>query len=101
MIARLWHGYTTPENADAYEQLLKTRILPGIHRVQGYQGCYLLRKDAGSEVDFLTVTLWESLEVIRGFSGDDYALAVVPPEARKLLSRFEERSVHYRGTWCP
>ena len=101
MIARLWHGYTAPENAGAYEQLLKTRILPGIHRVKGYQGSYLLRRDLGSEVEFLTVTLWDSLEVIREFSGKDYEVAVVPPEARQLLSRFDPRSLHYEGTWVP
>lgn len=101
MIARLWHGYTAPENAGAYEQLLKTKILPGIHRVKGYQGSYLLRRDLGSEVEFLTVTLWESLEVIREFSGEDYEVAVVPPEARRLLSRFDPRSVHFEGTWIP
>jgi heme-degrading monooxygenase HmoA len=100
MIIRLWHGYTSPENAHAYDQLLKTKILPGIHRVPGYQGAYLLRKDAGSEVEFITLTLWESMDAIRQFSGADYELAVVPPEARKLLARFDQRSAHYQTTWC-
>lgn len=101
MIARIWHGYTRAENADAYERLLKTTILPGIHRVKGYKGAYLLRKEGAGETEFETVTLWESMEAVREFAGPDRAHAVVPPEARKLLARFDEQSVHYEATWVP
>ncbi len=95
MIARLWHGSTTRENADAYETLLKTKILPGIHRVKGYAGAYLLRRDLTDGVEFATLTLFESLDAVRAFAGKDYEVAVVSPEARKLLSRFDQRSLHY------
>ena len=95
MIGRLWHGWTTRENADAYEALLRREVLPGIHRIPGYKGAHLLRRDAGSEVEFVTLTLWESMEAVRAFAGEDYEVAVVPPEARKLLSRFDARSAHY------
>ena len=96
VIARIWHGWATPENADAYERLLRSHVLPGIHeRVEGFRGAYLLRDDAGDEVEFVTVTLFDSLDAVREFAGDDYEVAVVPPEARRLLSRFDERSRHY------
>jgi heme-degrading monooxygenase HmoA len=95
MIARLWHGWTTRDNADAYETLLRTKILPGIHRVPGHEGAYLLRREAGDEVEFVTITLFASMDPVRAFAGQDYEVAVVPPEARKLLSHFDERSVHY------
>ncbi len=88
MITRIWHGWTTFENADAYEQLLRTKILPGIHRVSGYKGTYLLRRNIQNSVEFVTMTLWESMDVIRAFAGEDYEVAVVPSEARKLLSKF-------------
>jgi heme-degrading monooxygenase HmoA len=101
MIARIWHGYTSPQNADAYEQLLQTTILPAIHRVAGYRGSYLLRRDAGAEVEFITVTLWESMEAIQAFAGAEHDAAVIPEPARKLLSRYDSRSVHYDATWCP
>ncbi len=101
MIARIWHGYTTPANANAYEQLLRTTILPGIHRVKGYQGAYLLRREAGAEVEFITVTLWDSMEAVREFAGADKGHAVVPPDAQKLLSRYDQQSVHYDAIWCP
>ena len=94
MIARIWHGWTTAENADAYEALLRAEILPGIHRIDGYRGAYLLRTD-GAETEFVTVTLWDTVEAIRAFAGEDHERAVVPPEARRLLARFDERSHHY------
>ena len=101
MITRLWRGYTKPENADAYHQLLAKKILPGIHRVKGYHGTYLLRRDLEAEVEFITLTLWDSLDAIREFAGQDYEIAIIPPEAREVLTRFDERSAHYEASWCP
>lgn len=101
MISRLWHGWTTRENAGAYEDLLKTKILPGIHRVQGYRGAYLLRREVADGVEFVTLTFFDSLDAVRAFAGDDYEVAVVPPEARKLLSKFDPRSTHYEIILAP
>lgn len=95
MISRIWHGWTRPENADAYQSLLTSKILPGIHRVPGYKGARLLRRNGAQEVEFITITLFDSMEAIRAFAGADDEVAVVPPEARKLLARFDERSAHY------
>jgi heme-degrading monooxygenase HmoA len=95
MIGRLWHGWTTREHANDYERLLVSKILPGIHRVDGYQGAFLLRRDVPEGVEFVTLTLFESLEAVRAFAGTDHEVAVVPPEARALLSRFDERSAHF------
>jgi len=95
MISRLWRGWTTFDNADAYEELLRTKILPGIHRVDGYKGAYLLRRDVEDRVEFVTLTLWESMDAVRAFAGEDHEVAVVPPEARQLLSKFDRRSKHY------
>ena len=95
MIARLWHGWTAPENADAYEEFLRTKMFPSIHRVPGYLGADLLRGENGDEIVFVTITRFESLESVRAFAGEDYEHAVVEPEARALLSRFDERSEHY------
>ena len=95
MIARLWHGWTTRENAAAYETLLRTKILPGIHRVEGYQGAYLMRRDVPGGVEVVTLTLFASMDAVRAFAGADYEVAVVPAEARPLLVRFDQRSLHY------
>jgi heme-degrading monooxygenase HmoA len=97
MIRRLWHGWTKRGNADAYEHLLREEVLPGIHRVRGFKGAQLLRRDAenSDEVEFVTITLFESLNAVKEFAGEDYAVAVVPPQARKILSHFDARSAHY------
>jgi heme-degrading monooxygenase HmoA len=95
VIARVWHGWTRPENAHAYEELLREEIFPGIRRIEGFRGADLLRADGEGEVEFVTVTLFDSLGAVRAFAGEDYEAAVVPPEARRLLERFDERSRHY------
>ena len=95
MIARIWHGWTTPENADAYEEFLRTKMFPSIHRVPGYLGADLLRRTDGDEIAFITITRFDALEAIREFAGDDYEQAAVEPEARALLSHFDQRSTHY------
>jgi antibiotic biosynthesis monooxygenase (ABM) superfamily enzyme len=95
VIARLWHGWTVPGNADAYEEFLRSKMLPSIHRVPGYLGADLLRRDDGDEIAFVTITRFESLQAVRAFAGENYERAVVEPEARELLSRFDERSEHY------
>ena len=63
MIARVWHGYTKPEHADAYESMLKPELLPGVSKVKGYKGSYLLRRNLGAEVEFITIMLWESIRI--------------------------------------
>ncbi|MBN1935700.1 MAG: antibiotic biosynthesis monooxygenase [Anaerolineae bacterium] len=107
MISRIWHGWTTPENADAYEALLKSEIFVGIgaRQIEGYKGIQLFRRNlgdrnTGDEVEFVTVMWFESLDAVRTFAGDDYEAAVVPPKARALLSRFDARSQHYEVRVC-
>jgi len=95
MITRIWHGWTNLENAPKYEELLRSEVLPGIHRIKGFQGAHLLRRDGTDEVELVTLTYFESLADVKEFAGPDYTLAVVPPEARKLLSHFDGRSEHY------
>jgi heme-degrading monooxygenase HmoA len=97
MIGRIWHGYTTQANADAYEALLKSEIFTGIRgrNIQGFQEIQLFRRDLEQEVEFITIMWFDSIESVRIFAGDDYEAAVVPPKARELLSRFDARSQHY------
>lgn len=95
MINRMWHGWTTRANADAYERLLREEVLPGIHRVKGFNGAQLLRREAGEEVEFVAITQFASLEALREFAGEDYEAAVISPEAHKLLSHFDARAAHY------
>ncbi len=97
MISRIWHGWTTPANADTYEALLKSEIFVGIQgrQIPGYRGIQLFRRDLGTEVEFITVMWFDSLDAVRVFAGEDYEVAVVPPAARAVLSHFDARSQHY------
>jgi heme-degrading monooxygenase HmoA len=95
VIARIWHGWTSPENADAYEEFLRTKMFPSIHEVDGFRSADLLRRDDDGEIAFITITRFDSLDAVKRFAGDDYERAVVEPEARRMLSRWDERSVHY------
>jgi len=97
MISRIWHGYTTLKNANAYENLLKEEVFTGIanRKIKGYKGIELMRRNLGSEVEFITIMWFDSIDSVRVFAGEDYEQAVVPPAARKLLFRFDGRSQHY------
>lgn len=97
MITPIWHGWTSAENADRYEQLLREEIFPGISakRVAGYHGIQLLRRPSGGEVEFITIMWFDSLDAVRRFAGEDYERAYVPAKAREVLARFDQRSQHY------
>jgi len=97
MISRIWHGWTTPENADKYEALLKEEIFIGIlnRNIHGFKSIQLLRREIKDEVEFVTIMEFDSLDAVREFAGQDYELAVVPEKARAVLSHFDARSQHY------
>jgi heme-degrading monooxygenase HmoA len=95
MIARHWRGWTKPADADAYERLLRDNVLPGLQRIKGHRGGYVLRSDGPDEAEFVVVNLFESLEAVRQFAGPDYDVPVFEPEARRLLFRVEPIARHY------
>lgn len=97
MISRVWHGWTTPGNADKYEALLKEEIFAGIQKrhIRGFKSIQLLRRALGEEVEFVTIMVFDSLDAVREFAGENYEAAVVPGKARAVLSHFDERSQHY------
>lgn len=96
MIARVWHGWTKKADADGYQELLEREVLPGIaSAADGYLGVQVLRRDEEHRVEFMTVTIWDSLAAVRSLVGEDVEVAYVPSEARNLLDEFDERSVHY------
>jgi len=97
VIGRIWHGWTTFANADAYETLLKNEIFTGIkdRRIPGFREIQLFRRVVGDEVEFVTIMWFVSIDAFREFAGEDYEVAVVPAKARELLSRFDACSQHY------
>ena len=98
MICRMWHGWTSSANADAYESYFKDDLFPRVKRElesRGYRGFHVLRVNCGQEVEFVTLVWFESLEAVQSFAGANYAVPVISDTARKLLSRFDSRCEHY------
>jgi heme-degrading monooxygenase HmoA len=98
MIARVWHGVTTPEHADAYESHLKPELLPGLSQKTGFRGSYLMRRVIGDEVEFITMILWDSLDDLRALTGPDYETAIIPADRLPLLKRYDAKAAHYEVT---
>ncbi len=97
MIKRIWHGWTTLENADRYETLLKNEVVPGIaaKAISGYHDIIVLRREDDNEVEFITIMTFDSWDGIKQFVGNDPTVAHVPVKAREVLSRWDEHSQHY------
>ena len=97
MIIRIWHGWTTPENADEYERLVVEENYPTIAEKagNGYRGYEIARRDHGEEIEYVTITRFDSWDAVEEFAGEDYEEAYVPPKARELLTRFDDRVRHY------
>lgn len=96
MICRIWHGWTTRENAEAYRGVVLGRVIPGIEamNIPGFRRIDLLSREVGDEVEFTTLMWFDALDDVRAFMGDDYAVSHVPAEARAVLARFDERAAH-------
>ena len=97
MILRRWHGWTTHSNADAYENLLKAEIFPGIlaKRIPGFLRIEMYRRELPEETEFMTLMWFTSREALTAFVGPDFEVAYVPDSARKVLARFEPRATHF------
>ena len=97
MIARIWYGWTTFENAPIYEDLLRTEVFPSIEKkkVKGYKKISLLKRMLENEVEFVTIMLFENLKDVKNFVGEDYERSYVPPKAHEVLLRHDESSKHY------
>ena len=97
MICRLWRGWTTPDNADAYQRIVHSEVIPGIEArcIPGFRQIDLMKRDLGNEVEFQTLMWFDSLDAIKAFIGEDYTVSHVPQQARAVLKRFDEHAAHY------
>lgn len=94
----MWHGWTSPENAAAYDSYLRNELFPHVQRElgsRGYRGFHVLRLDRGKEVEFVTLVWFDSLDAVRGFAGANYEIPVISEKARRWLSRHDNRCEHY------
>ena len=101
-IKRVWHGWTTPENADKYQNLLHNQVFPGIEakKIPGYQSIELFRLDLGDEVEFVTIMTFDSLQNVIDFQGEDYTCCYVPDAAKLVLKCWDQVSAHYELIEC-
>jgi heme-degrading monooxygenase HmoA len=95
MIVRAWNGYASVRNADAYPKHLLETVRPRLERLAGFRGLYLLRRAGRDEVQYQVLTLWDSMQAIRAFAGDQPSQAVVEPEAQEALVRFDSQVSHF------
>jgi hypothetical protein len=97
MICRLWRGWTTPHNADAYQRIVHTEVIPAIEarKIPGFRHIDLMKRDLGDEAEFQTLMWFDSLDAIKAFMGEDYAVSHVPAAAQAVLKRFDDRAAHY------
>jgi heme-degrading monooxygenase HmoA len=98
MIARIWRGVVRREDADAYGEYIGETGLAGYLATAGNRGAWLLRRDEGERTEFVAFTLWDSLEAIQGFAGDDPETAVYYPEDHRYLIERDLTVKHYDVT---
>jgi len=96
MIARIWHGWTKPADAKVYEKLLRDEIFPSIaaRKIEGYRGAELFVREAGAEVEFVTLLRFDSMDAVTKFAGPDASKPVILPKAETLITRMEPAQ-HY------
>jgi heme-degrading monooxygenase HmoA len=95
MIARMWRGETTTENAESYYHHLTGNVMPALTKIRGHRGAYVLRRELDTGVEFVVITLWDSMQAVRAFAGDTPDVAVIEPAARAVLAAFDQFVRHY------
>ena len=97
-VCRIWRGWTSLDNADAYQEIVWRTVIPEMieaRAIPGFRHIDLMRRDLADEVEFATIMWFDSVEAIKAFVGEDYEVSHVPPAARAVLSRWDERAAHY------
>jgi heme-degrading monooxygenase HmoA len=95
MIVRLWRGRAPASMANAYQKHATQTVFPSLSQLAGHRGAWLLRREDVGETEFVAMTLWESLDAVKAFAGDDVSIAIVEPEGRAALSAFDDFATHY------
>jgi heme-degrading monooxygenase HmoA len=97
VICRLWRGWTTRENAEAYERIVRGEVIPAIEArgIPGFRHIDLMKRDLSDEIEFQTLMWFDSLDAIKAFIGEDYSVSHVPAAAQAVLARFDDRAAHF------
>ncbi|HEV2892680.1 MAG TPA: antibiotic biosynthesis monooxygenase [Actinomycetota bacterium] len=95
MIARVCKGAVRRRDGDAYARYMQDTGVAGYARTPGNRGVWMLRRDVGDRTEFVMFTLWDSLEAVKAFAGDDHETAVFYPEDERFLVERELVATHY------
>ena len=95
MIARTWRGAVQRREADAYAQYMGATGVPAYSSTPGNRGVWMLRRDVGEHTEFVMFTLWDSLDAVKAFAGDEYQTAVFYPEDDRFLVKRDLEATHY------
>jgi heme-degrading monooxygenase HmoA len=95
MIARMWRGFAILGRADDYVKHLQQSVIPELHQIDGFRGIYLLRRNSPDGVEFVVLTLWESMDAICKFAGENPEVAVVAPAAQVLFREYDAKVKHF------
>jgi len=95
LILRMWRARATAEKSGEYVQHATNKVFPTLRAIAGHRGAYLLRRAVDDAVELVVLTLWESMEAVRQFAGKEPEKAVVEPEARAVLTSFDDSVTHF------
>lgn len=97
MIVRIWHGWTTHENADKYDKIVRTEVFAKVEEkeIPGYRGYQMLRKTHATETEFISMIWFDKLENVSDFAGADYERAHIPDACAQVLKRYQEKAEHF------
>ncbi|WP_420969093.1 antibiotic biosynthesis monooxygenase family protein [Bradyrhizobium sp. B120] len=101
MIMRSWKASTDAARASAYESHFIATVLPELQSLPGNKGAYLLKRIGNDRAEILVLSLWDSLEAVGSFAGDDVERAVVEPQAIAVLDMWDSRVQHYEVLHAP
>jgi heme-degrading monooxygenase HmoA len=103
MVSRHWRGVARPGQADRYVEHLRADTFPALSAIPGFVRATILRRAVETGTEFQIVTVWESLDAIRAFAGENPEVAVVPPVVQALMADYDRRVAHYEiaDTYAP
>ena len=96
MISRQWRGLAKSSHADRYVEHLREETFPKLQEIPGFVSASILRRTVPDGVEFLIVTIRESIDAIQGFAGTDVETAVVPPRVQEMMVEYDNRVRHYQ-----
>jgi heme-degrading monooxygenase HmoA len=95
-IVRVWRGYGTQAGVDRYcREHFRNSVLPQLRSIDGFVDAKVLTRTGGSETEVVVATVWASIASVKAFAGEDHEQAVVEPVVREMLTRFDDRVIHY------